>query len=479
MVLKIMNPFIERLWCLPPCLLLVASITQGHSEELFFGKYRSITPYETSTDHLKTAVSISGLDYMEAIDVRPSDGKLFALGIRIEDSQPGVFSINLLTGQATAVGEPFREWRGFATWDLAFNPENDQLRIVSSSGANLAFDTKVGKVLRSFPPKNILGVGYSGGPAPVLYGLQGSSLVIVNDADGSVSPVGDIGHIPLSSMGFGFAVSGTSGKAYGYFDTPFGQIDGELYEIDLRTAQARLLRTSSIWIPSVAVAPVSAPPVNGLYRITGGGFRICCGLLGSIDSPLPDAEQQFIALSIPPGGPASMTILGEDEQTIFTLPGGGLRPDFHYSFSGGTVLPHSIEFNSPTPSPNPYAPTYSYGVNFNANQLSIEGRSTVPCVFCADYPEEFTHLNLIANLVSSAPLIENVRRDEDQVKFTFKGEPGYNYFVEFTTSIPAIEWRRLATFTSKLMGIEPEVTDTVKDAPLRFYRVRKEPCFCR
>lgn len=372
-----------------------------------------------------------------------------------------------------------REFQGFGAWDLAFNPSNDRLRIVSTSGANLTFDTSVGKILQSFPPQNILGIGYTGGPAPVLYGLQGSSLITVNDTDGTVSPVGDIGHIPLFSMGFGFAVSRTSGKAYGYFDTPFGQIDGELYEIDLTTAHARLLRTSSIWIPSVAVASAPEAPVNGLYQITGGGFRVCCGLLGSFDALLPDEEQHFIDLSVPPGGPASLTVLGEDGVTIFKLPGGGLRPDFHYPFAGGTVLSHSIEFNSAKPNPDPRAPTYSYEVNFTATELSIQGRLTVPCVFCADFPEEFTHLNLTARLVSSVPLIENIRRDNEHLKFRFRGEPGYNYIVEFAESVPAVDWRILTTFTAKLIEIQPEVMDTVRDAPLRMYRVRKEPCLCR
>lgn len=475
-----MNPFFKPFAWLPASILLGSIGTPVHAERLLLAKGRTITPYETSADLLEAPLSITGIDWIETIDVRPSDGQLFALGVRIEDGLPGVFSIDLGNQKATPVGEPFKELRGAAVWSLAFNPVSDHLRIISSSGANLVFDTIEGKVLKSSAALDVVGIGYGAGPNPLLYGLKGRLLVVVNEADGSLSTIGDTGHTPLASLGFGFGVSRATGKAYGYFDTPFGTIDGELYEIDLTTAKSRLLRTSAIWIPSLAVASVPEAPVSGVYRITGGGFRLCCGLLGPIEYLLPDEEQHFIVLTVTPGGgPASMSILGQDEETVFKLPGGNLRPDFAYRFTGGIVSANSITFRTSDPGPAALLPSYSYELKYTSNQLSLHGHAIVPCQFCADFPEEFNHVNVVATLAYAAPQIEDVRRDGDRIKFTFQGEAGYNYFVDFAESIPAVEWNNLATFRTKLVGIRPEVTDTVGGKNPRFYRIRKEPCLCR
>lgn len=262
-------------------------------------------------------------------------------------------------------------------------------------------------------------------------------------------------------------------------DTAFGQIEGELYETDLKTANSRRLRTSGIWIPSLAVAPPPEIPVSGLYRIDSGRFQVCCGLLGPMEFPLPNAEQQYIALSITPdGGTASMTVLAEDQKTVFALEGGGLRDDFVYQFQNGIMSLHSLVFNSP-PALDLHKSSYAYALHFTDTGLSLQGSVRIPCVFCADFPEDFSHLDVTATLVTSAPLIESFRRSDDTVRFTFKGEPGYDYFVEYAKTLPAIEWKVLTQFRSKLFPIEPEVIDTIGDESMRAYRIRKQPCQCR
>ncbi len=271
--------------------------------------------------------------------------------------------------------------------------------------------------------------------------------------------------------------SGTAEQLFAY--TVFGQIDGELYEVDLKTTNSRRLPTSGIWIPSLAVPPSQEIPVSGLYRIDGGQFQICCGLLGTTEIPLPNKEQQYIALSVTPdGGTASMTVLAEDQKTVFALEGGGLRQDFVYQFQDGVMSLHSLVFTSP-PTLDLHQSSYAYAVESTDTGLSLRGSVRVPCVFCADFPEDFSHLNLTATLVSSAPLIESFRRDMETVKFTFKGEPGYDYFVEYSTTLPAVQWQVLTLFRSKLFAIEPEVIDTISDDSMRAYRIRKQPCLCR
>lgn len=236
---------------------------------------------------------------------------------------------------------------------------------------------------------------------------------------------------------------------------------------------------STVSILGLAVAPSPEIPVSGLYRIDGGRFQVCCGLLGPMNFPLPSAEQQYIALSVAPnGGAASMRLLGEDEKTVFALEGGGLRGDFVYDLQDGRMSLHSLVFDSP-PSLKPDKTSYAYAVQFTDTGLTLRGSVRVPCVFCADFPEDFGHSDVSATLVIAAPLIQSFHRSNDTVTFTFTGEPGYDYFVEYSTTLPAVQWKLLTQFRSKLVVIEPEVTDTISDNSMRAYRIRKQPCLCR
>jgi hypothetical protein len=203
-------------------------------------------------------------------------------------------------------------------------------------------------------------------------------------------------------------------------------------------------------------------------------------LLGPFVSPLPNQEQQFLALSIDSGGEAaSMSLLGDDENSVFSFAGGSLRPDFRYQFTGGIVSSDSIRFRSPQPSPNPSEDSYDYVIRFTNEGLSLQGNAWAPCVFCSDFPEDLSHTNVTAIFAAHIPLIEEVRRDGDDLKFTFKGDPGHDYFVEFTASLPVTQWLQLTNFWSKLQAIQPQVIDAVTNAQMRIYRVRMEPCRCR
>jgi hypothetical protein len=247
------------------------ALTSGsiaRAELLYFGSGNGISTYETTTDQIGPGITISGIDFIRSIDFRPSNGQLYAVG---GSSELQLFTINLTSGTANPVGGPLGSLSSATALDMAFDPTTDRLRIVADSGAHLLVDPATGGVLQTGPTLAVLGIGYAG---PVLYGLSNSWLVTVNPMDGSLAPVGDTTQQPVPVFGFGFAASGVTGKAYGYYDTPFGVPEGELYEIDLATAQARLLRSSAIFIPSVAVAPVPEPTTITLTAVAVGLFLL-------------------------------------------------------------------------------------------------------------------------------------------------------------------------------------------------------------
>jgi hypothetical protein len=79
----------------------------------------------------------------------------------------------------------------------------------------------------------------------------------------------------------------------------------------------------------------------------------------------------------------------------------------------------------------------------------------------------------------SRPLLNAPQREGDILRFTFTGEPAYDYFVEFSDLLsPSANWQTLTNFRAKLQPIEAIVTDSVGQDGSRFYRIRKQDCQC-
>jgi hypothetical protein len=232
---------------------------------------------------------------------------------------------------------------------------------------------------------------------------------------------------------------------------------------------------------SVRLAPAQGGPTSGLYQIVSGRYTACCGIAGSFVYPLPDASQAFIQLTIDPqSNRAQMTILGQDAHTVFRIPPLGFSSGFVFSFSNGIVFPDRIEFRGPFLPPGPDQPSFSYTLSNIADALLIiSGTVTLPCLGCADVPTQFEHTNVAARLLPPAPVIEDLERVENVLRFRFTGVPPYDYFVEYTDSLPASNWLSLTNFRAKLQTIEAVVTDPLTNGPARFYRVRRQDCLCR
>ena len=231
---------------------------------------------------------------------------------------------------------------------------------------------------------------------------------------------------------------------------------------------------------SVRLAPAQGGPTNGLYQIVSGRYTECCGFTAGLIYPLPDSSQAFVQLTIDPqSNRAQMTILGQDARTVFRIAPIFSRSEFAFSFSNGIVFPDRIEFRGPLLPPGPDQPSFSYTLSNSADALRISGTLTLPCLGCADIPTEFEHTNVVATLLPPAPVIEGLERGASFLRFRFTGVPAYDYFVEFTDSLPASNWLSLTSFRAKLQTIEAVVTDPLTNGPARFYRVRRQDCLCR
>jgi hypothetical protein len=202
-------------------------------------------------------VQVSGLQAGEEIlglDVRPATGELYALG-----SSSRLYTLDFLTGRATAVGAPFATALNGTKFGFDFNPTVDRIRIVSNTGQNLRAHPVTGAVVAvdgniqyatndvaAGSAAMVVGSAYinnDNDPATgtVLYNLdaaRGTLVTQIPPNNGVLNTVGELG------VGFtdvaGFDVAGSDGTAWAGLVTssPGNSERAGLYTINLVTGAA-------------------------------------------------------------------------------------------------------------------------------------------------------------------------------------------------------------------------------------------------
>src|SRR5437867_9912246 len=93
-------------------------------------------------------------------------------------------------------------------------------------------------------------------------------------------------------------------------------------------------------------ASAAPGPANGLYQIISGTYIECCGIGGDFRSSLPNESQGFVRLTVDPQSDlATMTFLGEDSQTIFSVVPCPPGDPINFSFDYGFIFSNSIVFH--------------------------------------------------------------------------------------------------------------------------------------
>ncbi|RYE33962.1 MAG: DUF4394 domain-containing protein [Sphingobacteriaceae bacterium] len=193
--------------------------------------------YYFSTSSPSTAVTkpITGLQSGEnilGIDMRPSNGQLYALG-----SSSRLYAINLGTGAATAVNAvPFTPALSGDSFGFDFNPTTsgnpatELIRVVSNTGQNIRVNASTGAVANVDPAPTLTG----GTPAltasaytnnfasatattTVLYSIDATTdrVYTQNAMTGVLTLLGPLG-IDITAAN-GFDIGGTTGTAIGIF----------------------------------------------------------------------------------------------------------------------------------------------------------------------------------------------------------------------------------------------------------------------
>ena len=95
----------------------------------------------------------------------------------------------------------------------------------------------------------------------------------------------------------------------------------------------------------------------------------------------------------------------------------------------------------------------------------------------ADIPNQFSHSNIVAVLVPTFVLIDNVERDGNSIRFHFTGPAPNNYTVEATESLTLTNWVPLTMYQAKTQAIDVVVSNAFTNAQARFFRVRQDPYY--
>ena len=198
---------------------------------------------------------------MVVIDFRPADGRLYGVGT---DSR--VYTIDTLTGAASAVAGAFTPGVSGEHFGLAFSGTQDRLRLSSVEGnQNLSIDPLTGTVASADPDLAFAAGDANAGGNPAISALAyretgggstlyavdatANALVTVDPATGGLTTVGDFGRNVYLCSGLDIATDGT---AYASLSTDNGS---ELYTVDLGTGAATLLGNIGPAVHSLAVAP--------------------------------------------------------------------------------------------------------------------------------------------------------------------------------------------------------------------------------
>src|SRR6266567_7315150 len=195
--------------------------------------------------------------------------------------------------------------------------------------------------------------------------------------------------------------------------------------------KSKIICLAMMWalVGSVRLAGAESEAASGVYQIISGAYSECCGIGGTFRSSLPNESQSFVKLTVDPQSElATMTFLGKDVQTVFSVVPCPPGDPINFSFNYGFTFSNSIVFHV-DPGPAPYYEYWNYTVSNSANALRIGGVVGIDPRFCVDVPTQFSHSNVVAILMPGPRLRITEYAHEGALLF-IKGQAGRTNVIE-------------------------------------------------
>ena len=189
--------------------------------------------------------AITGLGMGETIlgiDFRPATGQLFGIATTTAGAAK-LYTFNLSSGAATAVGMGFMFTTGVTAIGFDFNPTVDRIRLVTNTGQNLRLNPNDGTIAATDMNLNpgtpsISGAAYTnnfaGTTSTALFVLDATTLYIqAPPNNGTLTPVGMLG--VTNAIQNGFDIGGTTNNAFALFTVGTAT---KVYSINVTTGAA-------------------------------------------------------------------------------------------------------------------------------------------------------------------------------------------------------------------------------------------------
>ncbi|MEE1946582.1 DUF4394 domain-containing protein [Pedobacter sp. KR3-3] len=191
----------------------------------------------------KTITGMQSGETVLGIDMRPSNGQVYALG-----SSNRLYTVNLSTGLFTQVGTgAFATALAGTSFGFDFSPQEDIIRVVSNTGQNLRINPITASISvqpnlsTSTGSPTVSAAAYSnniaGSTTSRLYVIDHvlNKLYTQDQNSGLLSPVGDLKIVISAVNGFDISFSNIGDTAYGIFTV---DEKNKLYQVNLSTGQA-------------------------------------------------------------------------------------------------------------------------------------------------------------------------------------------------------------------------------------------------
>lgn len=235
-------------------LMAVAATSPGHAATIFGvdGLNNLVSFNSAAPGSYLSTVQITGLaDSVQALDFRPANGALYALG-----GDRVIYTINTVTGAASALGGPLAIDGTFFGFD--FNPVADAIRIVSNTDQNYRVNPNTGALISTDTPVAYPGSAQNPGVtanayatgSTVQFAIDTTADTLVRQANnaGTLTTVGALGTNLSSRASFDIAGS----DAFVFDNQTF-------YRANLQTGALTSIGRTGSDLFGIAIAPVPEP----------------------------------------------------------------------------------------------------------------------------------------------------------------------------------------------------------------------------
>lgn len=270
--------------------------------------------------------SIAGLDF------RPNTGELYALGYNQMTGEARLYTLNLISGGATAIGAaPVVLKAGMGKIGFDFNPTVDRIRVTGSNNSNYRLHPVTGAIaatdldlafaatdLNSAVNPSIGAVAYTnsyiGATATTLYNYDDSLNVLTTQIppnNGVLNTIGASGisinlNDPSTDMDIFFDAAAGMNRAFLAANTGMSVVD-RLYSINLATGETTLIGSIGVAVSDIAVFIDRTVPnaISGqlVWALASNNNLV------SFASGLPGTIRNLVSVS---GVAAGQTLVGMD-----------------------------------------------------------------------------------------------------------------------------------------------------------------------